>query len=181
VTLVVTAIAVIGSMCCVNLLLTFGVIRRLREQANAVPQPGYAVLPDAEPAVGRSLPALAATCIDGAELTGRTLSTGSAAIGVFSTSCPPCREELPRFLTALGHLGQERVAVVVNDDGADQAALDTFREIAGSACRLVVERPLGAVTGALGVTHFPTMVLLQDGVVTANEQYARALRVPVRR
>jgi hypothetical protein len=177
-TLVVVAVAVIGAMSCVNLLLTYGVIRRLRQQDTTASQPGLPALPNVQPAVGQSLPAFAAMSVDGTDVTGETVSTGPAAIGFFSTSCPPCREELPQFLTAVGYLDRRRIIVVVNDDNADGTVLDAFRARADGVCELVVEPTLGPVASTFKVSVFPTMLFVYDGLVVANEQNARALPIP---
>ena len=134
----------------VHLLLTFGLVRRLREL-----QGRLSVLANAAPdvmtlKVGERIPQYASLAVD-----------GPALWGFFSPQCDACHERIPDFRTAATAHDGSVVAVVVRD-GGDVDAL--VAELNGG--RVLVEEPGGPVTGAFGVHGFPAFVYVDpDGTV----------------
>jgi len=161
----VAALVLVGALALLNLLLTYGLIRRLREQAALLTElaGGAGAPPDdgthpAGSAVGPfRAEALDATVVDAAWFDRPTL------VGFLSPGCAPCAELLPRFAEAAA---TTRALAVVepgpDDDGAYRAAL------AGRAT-VVAGEQARAVLGAFGVRAFPAVCRVDAaGVITAT-------------
>ncbi|MGW0480805.1 TlpA family protein disulfide reductase [Nonomuraea sp. NPDC003214] len=142
-------------MCLLNLLLTFGVIRRLREHTEALAKP-------ARPAVsrpGRPVGEFSSAGLSAASLGERAL------VGFFAVGCRPCEESLPKFAALAAGAPTPVVAVVatmaeLEDSSAYVSALE-------SVATVVIERPDGPIATAFGVSGFPTFALVSRGVVEA--------------
>jgi thiol-disulfide isomerase/thioredoxin len=160
----IVAVVLVGGLCLLNLLLTVGVIRRLRKQAASV-----ASLPPMEEglAVGEKIPEFAATTTDGEPISDELIK-GPALIGFFSPSCQPCRELMPRFIDRARRSPAAVLAVVVTDSDSDKQAVADVERLAEVA-RVVVEAPHAAIQSAFQVTGYPTIFEIgADGRVTDN-------------
>ncbi|MEV4176855.1 TlpA disulfide reductase family protein [Nonomuraea sp. NPDC049709] len=158
----IVAVVLVGVLCLLNLLLTVGVIRRLRKQAASA-----ASLPPMEDglAIGEEIPEFAATTTDGEPISD-ALIDGPALVGFFSPSCEPCRELMPRFIDHARRTPAAVLAVVVTD--SDQEAVADVERLAEVA-RVVVEAPHGAIQGAFQVAGYPTVFEIgADRRVTDN-------------
>jgi hypothetical protein len=93
----------------------------------------------------------------------REFFAGPTVVGVFSTSCPACRERLPEFTQHVAGTARARVLAVVAGevDTADEL-VTTLQQVA-----TVVREPLGGpLVAAFDVNAFPTFFLIErDGVV----------------
>jgi thiol-disulfide isomerase/thioredoxin len=165
------AILVVGSLCLLDLVLTLGVIRRLREHTERLSalsaHPPSASLPDLMLPVGQAPADFETTTIDGDRVS-RDLLGAPALVGFFAPGCGPCKERVPEFAAyaeAVSGAGQYTLAVVVGS-GED------VRELAGGfgdASRVVVEAPGGPVSTAFGVHGFPALCALDDtGAIVAT-------------
>jgi thiol-disulfide isomerase/thioredoxin len=155
----VAALVVTNVVTLLNLLLLFGVIRRLREQGARSPGAvsGRAPLPP----VGALIDDFATIDTDGRPLRRDQLPDG-VVVGFFSPGCEPCEALLPDFIGYAGSLpnGRERVLAVVA--GTPQETHEAVARLAGVA-RVVVEPAAGGpVAKAFGVTGYPTLFQL-DG------------------
>jgi len=152
----VTLAIVLGLL---NLLLTVGVIRRLRETATA---DGAHDRRDIL-GVGRTPSDFAATDTDGRPLSRGDL-TGTVLVGFFSTTCSACVDELPLFVTRAGDHpgGRDQVLAVV--DGDPSAVGGMVSQLTGVA-RVVAEDAPGPVATAFQVEAFPSWCLLDSGTV----------------
>jgi thiol-disulfide isomerase/thioredoxin len=159
----IAAVVVVGVLCVLNLLLTVGVIRRLRRQAVAAPF----FSPMAEGlAIGEKLPAFTATTTGGEPISDELLD-GPALIGFVSPSCEPCRELMPRFIDHARQTSAAVLAVVVA--GSDEEAAADVERLAEVA-RVVVEAPQDAIQSAFKVAAYPALFLIgAEGRVTAND------------
>jgi hypothetical protein len=144
-----------------NLLLMFGVIRRLRELQSRV-DAGPSVHDPGLPA-GSPAPALTATTVVGAEVfsvdPARTM-----LIGFFSPGCGPCADRIPEFVEYAG-TGVGKVAVVVTDLASEGD------EYVGqlSAVDVIVQSGQGAWAQGFAVSSYPTLCLVSaDGVVLGS-------------
>ncbi len=159
----VSAVVVVGALGLLNLLLTLGVVRRLREleplaraggggqarpRGGPIPAPGYPV---------GEFRARTTT----GELVGREdLLADQTLVAFFSVGCPPCIEAVPRFVPRAAAAGsRNRVLAVVQGGGADAAG---FVEPLERVARVVVEDERGPVSAAFGVTGSPAYCLV-DG------------------
>jgi hypothetical protein len=176
---VVAAVVVVFVLCALDLLLTLGVVRRLREHSELLGQltSQERPAPQATLPVGATVGQFAATTIDGKPLSRDTL-LAPAVVGLFSASCEPCEEQLPRFLEYAASMrgGSDRVLAIVVGKGED--ANETARRLAPVA-RVVVEDPFGPVAAAFGASLFPAVYLVDtDYVVAASATELDALPAP---
>jgi thiol-disulfide isomerase/thioredoxin len=160
----IAAVVVVGVLCLLNLVLTYGVIRRLREHTELLAQRSAGV-PDAIAGAGSTVGTFTATTVDGDELAADDLEPGTL-VGFFSPGCGACVEQLPKFVdAAAAHPGgQARVLAVVvgaEEDAAEQVALLSPK------ARVVVA-PFGAeIEKAFAVKGYPGFALVGDARVVA--------------
>ncbi len=173
--------ALVGLVGVLNLLLLFGVIRRLKEHDQALAKIPYGAMqaPPAESmrAPGSEVDEFSALSTDDVAVTKETLADRTL-IGFFSASCAPCVESAPKFAAhAAGTPGGKGsvLAIVVADGDDDPSGL--VGVLAGSA-RVVVEGYDGPVATAFGVTAFPTYAVVAAGTITATAIEFTALPAP---
>jgi hypothetical protein len=162
------AAAVAVALVCtlLNLLLVFGVLRKLREHdallAGATP-PGRDHS-DAIAAVGATVAAVTASTLDGGPVSSRR-GDGSLLVGFFSPGCRPCEERIPEFIRFHERTGIAAVAVVVDTDGDSGPHV---RRLSGHV-EVVVEPAGGTFGTAFQVTSYPALCLVDTaGVVLAS-------------
>jgi thiol-disulfide isomerase/thioredoxin len=165
------AIAVVGALCVFDLFLSFGVIRRLREQTEALERlGGLGGGSDATVRVGDRVGDFVARTTAG-EAVHRDHPDAVRLVGFFSPGCAPCAERIPQFLAYGGRAGMPLVAVVVVDRGdtAAQAEGASYVTRLDGAAQVVMEGTGGAVATAFGVTSFPALCLIDpQGIVVAS-------------
>jgi hypothetical protein len=160
--------------CLLDLVLTLGVIRRLRQHTDLISQLSGQVpdssgrLPYSFLAEGRSAGPFDTVATTGERLSRDRLS-GHTLVGAFTPHCSACEERLPGFVDAAKSFpgGREQViAVVLGSEGDVQP----YRERLEPVARLVVEPPLGGAIGAaLELDSFPAFgVLDQSGSVVGS-------------
>jgi thiol-disulfide isomerase/thioredoxin len=165
----VAAVTLVGAICLVDLLLTVGVIRRLRTHAellSRLPAQGLE-LPEGPPLAVGSRPAdFTATTTAGEPVTQASLGA-QTVLGFFMSQCQPCSELLPQFVRYAAELPASYprpLAVVVGDDG--QAA--EYAQRLSQVARVVTEPAFGTVSTAFSVRGFPAVAILDDqGTVAA--------------
>jgi thiol-disulfide isomerase/thioredoxin len=160
----VAALAVVGALTVANLLLTFGVIRRLREHAEQLAERPAGGSREMLIGVGAA-PDDFVAMTTAAEPVSRASIAGGQLVGFFTPGCAPCEELAPRFLdramTTPG--GRERVLAVVVAE--PEEAADTVR-LFEPVAKVVVEPRGGGVEKAFGVRAYPAVCLLgEDGTV----------------
>lgn len=175
-------VVLFGSLACVNLVFTLGVIRRLREHTAelAALTSGAAVDMDVTPKAGSAIPEFAVTTTDGRQLSDLDLSGGPAYLGYFTPNCPPCRDRLPEFLRLAGEVKADHFVVVVGADSLE-AGLKLVGDVGGEVggdVRLVVEKPDGPLMSAFGISRTPTLLALDNGTVKVNAATIGQLTVP---
>ncbi|MER5420881.1 hypothetical protein [Streptosporangium roseum] len=175
---VVAAVTLCGVLTVLNLILTLGVIRRLRDHtdrlgdlAQARPMPDPIIVPGSRPA------AFAADTVDAEPITEAHLA-GGGLVAFFSPTCGACEEWIPRFATAARALpdGRRRaLAVVVAPAEADAAGMVAKLR---DAAMVVVEEDKGPLATAFKVFGYPAMCRLgEDGTVVSSGK--DAVTVPV--
>jgi thiol-disulfide isomerase/thioredoxin len=151
----VTAVVLLFLLCLINLTLTLGVIRRLRQAGALVPAVRRTA--DHLAVAGSTVSAFAVSTVDGKPMSPAGF-TAPTLVGFFAPGCAPCAEILPAFLGAAAH----REALAVVDDGAD----DTEYVSRLSAVALVVRADQAApLVDAFRVTGFPSVCLVGPGGV----------------
>jgi hypothetical protein len=156
-----TAVVLLGVIVALHVLLTFGLVTKIRELQQHggglpardpdLPQPGLVV------------GSFSVTDVDGGEITEAELS-GPARVGFFAAGCAPCTT-LSDALAADPPV-EPFIAFVDGDPGAG----NTERLLAklgglGRVARIDVDNP---VISAFAVTSFPTLLHTHSGVVTAS-------------
>lgn len=175
---VVSGLVLVAALCLLDMLMTFAVLRRLREHSvrlDALPDfnladgPGYsAKFKD------RPLPDFRARTIDGTEVSPGSIMGKPGLIGVLRAGCAPCHEELPEF-AALAAEGDATAISVVTGPAEDAAEM--IEHLAGAS--VVVAGPAAdTLAEALGVTVFPTFLDLDAaGVVVQAESHLSRMNV----
>lgn len=168
------AVILIGVLCLLNLLLTFGVIRRLRDHTETLSNlMQYSVeigVATDIPVVGTAVGEFTASTVDGAPVSADSL-TGTTAVVFLSSECTACRAQLPSLAAWAGERDRERVLVVIAtaaSEGADLVASLT------NVARVVRDPADGPVCKAFGVSAFPAACVVADGqVIAAAPDFSR--------
>ncbi|MGK5554648.1 TlpA family protein disulfide reductase [Actinomadura kijaniata] len=167
----VAAVVLVGALSLLNLLLTLGILRRMRADAlrpggNA----GHGVDPFAlKP--GSPVGEFTALTSEGDPVTRETLT---GVVGFFSAGCEPCHELLPDFVARARELGRDHVLAVVGGDDRDLVAALT------PVARVVLAEPDGGpVARAFRNEWTPALYLVgPDGRIAATAARVEELPVP---
>ena len=163
------AVVLVGVLVLFDLLLTLGLIKRVRTHAETLDKvvnaaPAQVLEPGQLP-VGTAVSEFTATTSDGLEVSRESFADG-AVVGFFSTWCDTCAEQLPGFLTYAEPLGRERVLAVVHGD--EEKLVELVAKLSKVA-QVVVEAEHGPIAKAAGVRGMPTMAVVdKDWRVTAS-------------
>ncbi|MFI6689996.1 TlpA family protein disulfide reductase [Streptomyces sp. NPDC050485] len=166
----IPAVALVGALCVLDLVLTLGVVKRLREHTEMLAS--NSAVDTYTINVGEQVGEFTASSVDGEEVT-HQLRQDDTLVAFFSPTCGPCRDKLPKFVDHVerGGITRDRVLVtVVGDAEESRGFIEQLRPIA----RVVCERSDGELTAAFKVKAFPTVLKVSpDGaggaVVTAND------------
>ncbi|KWT58917.1 hypothetical protein ADL21_25930 [Streptomyces albus subsp. albus] len=154
------ALALVAMIGVLDLVLTLGVIGRLRQHTELLSLGGESGPLPALP-VGGEVGAFTARTVDGEPLSREALA-GDTVVAFFSPTCKPCRENLPafiRFARAAQDGATRTLAVVVGD--AERTA--SFVAELGPVTRVAVEDRGGPLCSAFGVSAYPaTMRVAPD-------------------
>lgn len=160
----VAAVVVLGVVCLLNLLLTIGIVRRLRTQSGH-PGPLFALGPGSSPGD------FTVVTTTGEPVSRETLT---GVVGFFSAGCEACHDLLPRFVEHARELDPGNVLAVVG--GGDEELVRTLAPVAR-----VVTADLGGgpMARAFQNTWTPAVYLIGDDhrVVAAG---SRMEELPVR-
>lgn len=166
----IALVVLVGTVAVLNLLLTVGVIRRLRqhtEKMTSLPASGEPA-PPVMPGVGEQVGDFAATTDDG-EPVSRDLLSGQTLVGVLSPSCGACEERLPEFVAKAKAFpgGRGQVLAIL---AGEREEMSKYREQLAPVARLVIEPLLdGPLAAALNVQGYPAFAVLDPtGTVVAS-------------
>jgi hypothetical protein len=176
------AVVMVGSLCTLDLLLTIGLVRRLRQHSELLDdlsEMRNAIrMPDVIAPAGTSVGDFTALAADDEPVSAELLGA-ETLIGFFTPSCPGCAEQLPEFVRyadAMPHGRQQALAVVV---GTDDGEVGEYAAQLSPVARVVAEEHGGPVAAALLVTGFPAFCLVGgNGVVLASGYKLDKLPVP---
>jgi hypothetical protein len=171
----IAAVAVVGGLCLLDLLLTFGVIRRLREHTSMLTAAGGPADPPLGLSAGEFPAAFSAVNADGEPVSG---AAGLRLVAFFAAWCSVCPERVPPFMEYLAshHIARDSVLVVVAD--GDSAPPPYLAELAPVA-RICVEPGDGEIMRAFKVAGFPAFFLLDaNGAVALSGYDPAALPEP---
>ncbi|MGH3158708.1 MAG: hypothetical protein ACRDNF_19315 [Streptosporangiaceae bacterium] len=174
--ILIAAVVVVGCLCLLDLLLTFGVIRRLREHTTMLATTREALEPYVGLRAGEPPGPFSTMTISGEEVAG---PTGLRIVAFFSAWCSVCPEMVPPFVGYLRshHIARGSVlAVVTGDNNEPPPYLDRLAEVA-QVCLVQAD---GDVVEAFKVTGYPAFCLLDaDGAVLSSGYDPTALPEPV--
>jgi hypothetical protein len=177
--LVVSGFILVGALCLLNLLLTLGVLRRLREHSARLAEvPDFSM--EDGPAysakfTGRPLPDFSARAIDGTQISPQSLMGSPGMIAVLRVGCGPCHEQLPGFVGWAGDTDATATALVT---GPSSDATDMIGRLADVSV-VVAGREADALAETLGVNVFPTFLEMDSsGVVVRAETHLSRMDIP---
>ncbi len=158
--IIVAVTVVVGAVALLNLVLTFGMMRRMRqyqEMLAAGGGHGHGGPPDGL-AVGAQVGDFDARTVDGRPLSQADF-TGTTLVGFFSEGCEPCEKVVPRFIDSVtrGGAGRRVLAVVRGEEGGDFSTRLTGvgDVVTGSDAQVVAD--------AFEVKGYPTLMLVGAG------------------
>ncbi|MGP3685991.1 TlpA disulfide reductase family protein [Streptomyces sp. IBSNAI002] len=167
--LLITAVALVGLLAALDLLLTVGVIKRLREHAELISDKANADAP-VPLGIGEEVGNFSVTGADDEELTLADLE-GETLVAFFSPNCTPCKEKLPLFTEYARHFpGGPRQVLAVIAGGAEGGG--RFAESLRPVARVVREDYNGEVGAAFQAKAYPTLLLVgrePDGRVVVRD------------
>jgi hypothetical protein len=158
------AVIVVGALCLVDLLLTFGIVRRLREHTALLSSHQLPDVSVSDLGVGEVPGSFEAEGTDGQPLEG---PAGWRMVAFFSSSCSICPTRAPLFADYVRTSHAERdtvLAVVVKSAGEPVPYLDLLAAVA----HVCLQPDDGQLSNAFGVTGYPAFCLLDEtGAVQA--------------
>ncbi|MBO2445910.1 hypothetical protein J4573_02300 [Actinomadura barringtoniae] len=163
----VVAVVIVGLLGLVNLLFSFGVIRRMREHTETLDDLARQGGPvEVMLGAGEVVADFDARTVDGAQVS-RDGFADTTLVGVFSPGCSACEAQLDEFVEhAMAHPGGRRqVLALVVDEEADSGGYVSRLEPVSLVVR---ERRYGPVYEALAVRGFPAFALVEGGVVLSS-------------
>jgi len=164
---VVATLVLLGLLCLLNLLLTIGILRRMRAQPAARPELPFALRP------GSAVGEFAVTTTDGEPL---TLAALNGTVAFFSADCAACHDTLPDFLAYAREQGRDNVFAVFGGEEPE-----TVRALAEVAHVVTAELDGGPVATAFRNTWTPALYVVADGRVAATAGRVHELPVPAGR
>ncbi|WP_179266532.1 TlpA family protein disulfide reductase [Asanoa hainanensis] len=168
------AVALVGALCLFDLVLSLGVIRRLREQTHLINQLAASTTGTTAP-VGATVEEFAATTTSG-RVVSRASTEERTLVGFVSPSCAPCQELLPAFEGYARGFAGAVVSVVV---GEPDEASEYARRL-GQLGEVVVEPSGGPMATAFGVGGLPALCVVDArGRVVASSATVETLPTPV--
>ncbi|MEV0591391.1 redoxin domain-containing protein [Nonomuraea cavernae] len=175
------ALAIVGAICLLNLLLTVAVIRRLREHTELINRGGAQSSAQGEitlPA-GSQVGDFRVVTGDDRVVTRDDLRQGML-VAFFSPRCPSCEEQKPAFLRYAADLSGGRDEVIAVLLGSPEE-LEGLREELSGVAQIVIEGDVdGDMSRAFGLSGYPAFCLMgQDGVLAVTGFRVDVLPGPV--
>lgn len=157
----ISAVALVGILGALNLLLTVGVIRRLREHSTLLA--GSTVMPNtsvilSDRKAGEEIAEFSTTTVDGDTVVSTALPADTL-VAFLATGCAPCKDLLPRLGRYLDSSGRDRksvLAVIIGD--AEDSETELYVAEMSHRAQIVVEGPMGELSSAFGVSSFPALL-----------------------
>jgi hypothetical protein len=173
--ILVAFVVLVGALCLTDLVLTIGVVRRLREHTELLSRSRGGDLPVIGLAAGESPAPFDAVTTDGQRLTG---PAGFHLAAFFASSCSSCPERVPTFVEYVRTYRVESARVLAVVLGPAGEPVPYLAELAAVAqvCREPMDGPLAK---AFAVSGYPAFCLLDaDGAVASVNFDPASLPVP---
>ncbi|MBQ1159495.1 hypothetical protein KBZ21_15485 [Streptomyces sp. A73] len=151
------ALICVGALCILDLVLTLGVVKRLREHTEMLSTVEAAPGRKASIGVGEEVGDFTAATVDGEPLAREDLGDGTL-VAFFSPTCQPCKEKLPKFIEFASSLpgGRDRVLAAVIGRTEEAATLNAALS---PVARVVNEEYDGPLSSAFQATAYPTVLM----------------------
>jgi len=175
-TVLICVVVIVGALCLTDLLLTLGVIRRLREHTAMFARMQRDELGVTSLADGEFPEPFTATNAEGVNVTG---PGGLSIVAFFSTTCPICPVRVPAFVDYVRThpAGRHEVLAVVT--GEPDGWLSYLADLAEVA-QVCTEELGGPISRAFAVQGFPAFVVLDaDGAIRASGHDPAGLPTPI--
>ncbi|GGT43086.1 TlpA family protein disulfide reductase [Streptomyces purpureus] len=150
------SVVLLGVLGLLNLTLTFGVVRRLRERP-ADATGGEMTVPALVAGPGALIGTFSAVDTEGSVVDQDVLDDGSLVL-FMSPGCPACEDLLPLVAERAGEYGRDRVLAVVTRDEEKEALLGDYLKRLSPVARVVVTEFGDEVTRAFAVKGMPAYV-----------------------
>lgn len=161
------AVVVVGVLCLLDLLLTLGVVRRLREHTallNDGAGRGRHSVSITDLEVGEPPAAFDVATVGGSRVSG---PAGLRVVAFFSPSCSVCPERIPSFLDYLASNAVVREAVLAVIEGAEGQA--PYQSKLADVAQVCTGADGDVVNEAFKAQGYPAFFLLDaDGVLVAS-------------
>ena len=156
------AVIVLGLMISVNLLVTFAAIRRIAAVEAGHADGSAALVPD----IGYQIADFSTDLLSGGVIDRSDLA-GSSVVTIFvSPGCAPC-QKLIASMRSDGVPRSDSLLIFVAGYDDDTVVRDTVAELSDLSARIGVTPPTGPVAQAFGVGGYPTVLRVDNGIVTA--------------
>jgi hypothetical protein len=170
--ILLAAVLLVGALGVGNLLLTIGVIRRLRNYEELLTDE-LAQHSSGDPVVGTALPEFSARTVGGRSI-GLSDFMNNSYFAFVSVSCAPCGDQLSRFVELMAARPDERSLVVIEPGGQRQT--EEFVAMASRTSDVVLG---GGAFDAFRIDRWPTFLYVEEGRVIANANQVALLAVKV--
>jgi len=163
VTILTFFVLLIGVILSLNVVMTLGLVRRLRQIHRSVsewiPSNRFVPLPDGL-SVGEPPPSFSVTDLDGGVFSKTTLDGQISVLGFFAASCGSCRLYLPRLRDLSKRRSRDLQSLVVID--GDPAHADDLIAMGRETGRVVAGEHSAGMSGIFKVRLYPTFYVV-DG------------------
>lgn len=161
--LLAVAVVLVGVLCLLDLVLTLGVVRRLREHSERL---AALSMPPDEIALahkGDHVAPFTATTVDGAAVSNTDLEEPTL-VAFFSPDCPSCEEQLAPFAEYARAFpgGSDRTLIVIT---SETGGARYHRELDGLGRRVAEAELTGVVQQAFKTRGYPAFAVVVDGEV----------------
>jgi hypothetical protein len=157
--ILIAAVVAVACLCLLDLLLTFGVIRRLREHTDLLAGARGGQPPVTGLAAGQSPGAFSAATIAG-DLVSDVM--GLRVVAFLSSSCPACPRMVPPFVEYVSshRIGRDSVLAVIAGSASEPPP---YLAQLAEAAQVRIEPADGDVIHAFRVQEFPAFCVLDSG------------------
>jgi thiol-disulfide isomerase/thioredoxin len=170
----VVAVVLVALLCLLDLLLTFGVIRRLKEHTSHLEKllagGGFE---NPLPTIGDTVGEFTATTVEGKSVSQDSFSM-ETLVAFFSPSCEPCKAKLPGFAEyAADWVNDQRQVITVVTGPVEQTAemVDSLKPVS----TVVTDGVDGPISQAFKARSTPTFCLVDNAgtVIAADYDFNR--------
>ncbi len=156
----ISLVAAVALLCIIDLLLTLGVVKRLRELGERQPTPADNWTPVRGLVPGSTPAGFTAVTTEGVPVSLDSLMDGALVV-FLSPHCKPCVAKVPEFIELAAALpdGKQRVLTVLT---GEEPELSTLAARLEPVAHVVTEPFDGPLTKAFGVQSLPVVYVL-DG------------------